>query len=403
MALALVGVPIGMYLSHFFPVVKWSHLIMLVSFAFSANWGPLKNVFQFRMPFSLIFIFLFELIALVYIIIGDGFGSQQFFYVAFVIVFSVAIGTHRGSVDYGNFPQVLFWTSLPCLIIGFGVSYFNMVVGDEAWYARRENDFYALEPFSVASGALINMFALICIQKKDVVGLTIKFALIAIGLYILLACEKRTPLFIFLIGSLFLFYEKNVSLKRLPRKVVWGSAISIVSFVSLYFFKPSFEEKVNAFCYNMYSGVLNLFGVTTVMDQSGSAIMRAQYREIAWDYIANQMDTIDYFFGAGFNSITQIDNPLIHIFIEMGLFGALAYLYIIVLIPLLAMKSKEKNVALKLCTALTIYSILSIMSSGNPYMYNKYIPICILSIVQYSLRNRTGHEKHFDSNKKLSR
>lgn len=392
MSLALVGVPMGMYLNHFFPIIKWSPIMMVISFLLSINWKFYRSYPYFLFPSSLGIVLFFIILLLFEIFLGDGFATTPFYQMLFVLTFIFALATHKKEVNYDIFPRVLFFSSLPCLILGIIVCHLNLVIGENAYFGRLENTFYALEPFSVAIGALMNMFSLICINHRTRLEYVLSIFFLIAGLYVISSCERRTPLFVFIVGVFYRFYSDFYSFEKIPKKLVI-TFVTCFSFVVLsYFFIPFISDRIDHFFSEMYLGIMNLFGNTSVSDASGSAIMRYEYRKYAYEYIDIHMNWVNYFFGVGFNKIVQIDNPILHIFIEMGILGVFGYVAIVVLYPLMIMKKKIQNSSVNLCVLLTLYAILSIINSGTPYMYIKYVPICILSVISYSLKNR-GHSE----------
>lgn len=390
MSLALVGVPMGMYLNHFFPIIKWSPIMMIISFILSINWNSLRSIHFFSIPISLGLLIVYALLLLFIIIYGDGFASTSFFYMLFVVAFSFAMATHKCDINYDFFPYVLFSVSLPCLLIGFFVCYLNMVVGAEANLNRLNNNHFALEPFSVAGGALTNMFSILILKmEKRNFYKNIFFTILLLGgLYVLSSCGKRTPLFVFIVGYVCLFYFKGYSFKHITVRNVRNVAFLFVAIVLSYFFIPFITIRVDKFFFEMYSGVLNLFGITSIRDTTGSAIMRVESREIAYEYIRTHMEWMDYFIGVGYNKIGQLDNPILQLFVESGIWGEIGYVYFIVVYPLIVIIKRISNTCVILCFLLSLHSIVSIINSGHPYMYNKYTPICILSVILLYYKKR---------------
>ena len=387
MSLALVGVSIGMYLNHFFPIIKWSPIVMLISFLFSVNWKFYHSFPYFLIPNSLGYISLFVFLLLILILYNDGLATTPFSHMFFVFAFCFALTTHKNNVNYDFFPRVLFLVSLPCLVCGVVVCNLNMVLGVDTYYERLENELYALEPFSVAMGALINMFSMLCMKKTKIESFLFIFLLIG-GLYVLSSCEKRTPLFVFIIGSLYYCYSKGFSFDLLPKKIVFGFTFVFGGGLISYLFIPLVSDRIDKFCFEMYAGVLNLFGNTSVRDTTGSAIMRAESREFAYEFIRTRMEWINYFIGMGYNKIGQLDNPILQIFVEAGIWGVFGYIGIIVVYPLTIIKKKFSNMCIILCILLSFYAILSIINSGNPYVFSKYTPVCILTVVVFYYKNR---------------
>ncbi len=82
----------------------------------------------------------------------------------------------------------------------------------------------------------------------------------------------------------------------------------LILFAGIYFWDNSVQKLVDQFFSNFSNGVLNLFGDTSVSDETGSAYIRVEMREWAYKYIEENYSLVNYVFGAGYMT-HWLDNP----------------------------------------------------------------------------------------------
>lgn len=378
-SLIIVGVPYGMYLNFFVPIIRWSPIMMFLSFVLTLNY---RNCFRLHFPLRarmFTIIVAFQLIMIAYgVVSGNGrMTSQYLSFHLYIIAICVALASNNPYyVNFHNFLYVLSW---PLSIFGAIACYIGLVGTDEAWRIKQTDETFSIESFTMTTGVLVNIFSGLILSKKNLI-LKIFFVLsMIIGLYVLLICDKRTPLFVLVLGScLYLYkvgYLKNVH--TIGKYVFPLVFLLIIIYVSI----PFVNEKVNYMVENFIRGVQVLFGNTDIQDFKGSAQGRINGRNWAINYISNNFDIFNYEFGGGY-LLKWIDNPLLEAYLDMGIIGVCGYFYIIVLYPmkvLLRTSAQHKNIlfAILLC----LYSIVSIINSGNPYLYIKYTTVAFLCYI----------------------
>ena len=134
-------------------------------------------------------------------------------------------------------------------------------------------------------------------------------------------------------------------------------------------------------------------GDTSVSDNSGSAIVRYESRLILYEYIMYNFHFYNYFLGAGYMAIGgQFDNPLLQAYSDIGILGFGGYLYFVVIYPIKQF-FKNLDVTTVFFLLCALYNVLTCISSGNPYMWNKYAPICLL-ILSVSLYRITPQKNN---------
>lgn len=80
--------------------------------------------------------------------------------------------------------------------------------------------------------------------------------------------------------------------------------------------------------------------------------------------------------------VKWLDIPILQAYLDMGIIGFFFYLYYVLLLPIISIiKASATNVAIQFASFNAFYSIFSAFNSGNPYGYNKWIPIVVLVFV----------------------
>ena len=365
---------------------------MFLAFFLTCNWG---NFIRWKFPLinsQLKLIICVQLLILFYGIIELTIDEHYLFFILYVIAYVLALSTNNTETSLGKLPKYMFSLSLIPLVLGVFVCSKNLVVGDEVWSLKKEITDYALEPFTVSQGALTNMIAGLCMSKTTKWEKLLFLMSLLAGSYVILSCGKRTPYIVFFATIIYYLYVK--SRKNINNIVKYLLTLTLFMFFT-YLIVPFFQEKIDGFFYNSYNGLLNLLGDTSVTDETGSALMRVYSRERAYQYISNNFGFINYIFGGGYSCIGQIDNPLLQIFVEMGLLGTFLYMYIVVLIPFKIARLRINNNTLILVLVSSFYPIVSIFNSGNPYMWTKWAPVATLIAISsaYILKNRNGRKK----------
>ena len=389
-SLSSIGVPLGMYFNYFYPGLKWSPIFMALAFIFTCNWGNLlRNKFPLMNGYFKLII-VAQLLVIFYGVIGSNTDNQILSFLLFTIAYVVALATNCNVKALDKLPQYMFFMSLLPLVLGTFVCLRNLVVGEDAWLLKQELDNYSLEPFSVSQGALTNMIAGLCMAKNKKWEKILFLIALALGTYVILSCEKRTPYIVFCMIVIYYFYVKS---KNSFKKIVPYAFVIFVLILLFYLFIPFFHDKIDDFVGNTYNGLLNLLGDTSVSDKTGSAIMRVHSRERAYQYITENFGFMNYIFGGGFLCVGAIDNPILQMYIEMGLLGASLYFYIVVYTPLKIAQKRINNNSVMLTMSLTLYSIISIFNSGHPYMWAKWTPVAVLVAVVMLYKLECKHNR----------
>ncbi|MDD5829554.1 MAG: hypothetical protein PUD10_10435 [Lachnospira sp.] len=380
LSLVLTGVPYGMYLNWLYPSWPWSPVFMIISIILLFDF---KSINRWSMPRILKVIIFFQLLMITYGVFSgnEGMSSKYLSFHLYIISLCFCLKTCIGK-DYDNFSHVLFFCSIPLSILGAVLMQLGMVVGETAWMLKQEDEDYSIEPFTVATGVLINLFSALVMEKKNRYYKILFFILLIIDLYVLFGTTKRTPVFVAIMGTFLYLYKTHAF--TLNRNAIMGNILLcfFVLFI-VYLQIPAVQEMVDGFFDNFTKGVLVLFGDTSVSDATGSAEARVRSREFAFQYIDNNFALEDYIIGAGYMT-RWLDAPLLQSYLDMGIFGFFLYLYIVIIYPLNTIRIKEPDKALLIAIMVSLYPILSCLNSGNPYQYIKYTAVCLIAYFSVS-------------------
>lgn len=391
--LTITGVQWGMVLSYYVPyislfsysiIIPGSAVTMAISILFLFN----KNSFiEKKLPsFNKILAvnLFFQLLMLVYFCFNQNRSEGYLVFHFYIIALIFALSSLKKDFDYSKLPNYLYFSTLILLIWEAWMCNKGYVVGDYAW-EQRQLKHYALEPFTFAHGALINIFSALCLQtnKRLLKKFLVVFSII-LGIFVMFICNKRTPIFVLFIGIIFFFYWKGLISFKIKRRVFFIFLLSIIIAFIGFFVSPWFHEKMISLANNMYAGILNLLGNDSIQDATGSAMERVGYRNFAYNYINDNFNFFNILFGGGY-AILWLDSPLLQSFLDMGLLGFCLYLFLILIYPARLLLIKHDEPTFNLARLLSLYALLSVFNSGHPYMWIKYAPICILSVIYCNL------------------
>lgn len=379
-ALAITGVPLGMYFNYLFPIIEWSPFFMLASVAAIINY---KNLSNFKFPsindfFKIVLIF--QMLMVVYGLFSSKMTTKYLNFHLYILLLVVALSSRKR--DYRilkNTIVFVFYLSSVCSILGAYFLAKGLIVGEDAWDLKQQIDNYALEIFTVCLGAIYNLISAIYLVKNRVSYFYVVYLMILIDFYIVIFSGKRTPVFVSIMSILISFL---ISISKVKLKSVGNAILGFLAVISLFILLYSridiFSTQVDKFSLNFINGVFNLLGNTEIKDASGSALYRFTQRQWVYDYIDNKFSLFNYFLGAGYMT-RWIDNPILQSYLDMGILGFCLYLYIVVVFPIKTILRGNANKLIVFAFLLCIYNILSSINSGNPYMYIKFVAPIILA------------------------
>jgi hypothetical protein len=376
-SLSLIGVPLGMYFNYLFPFVKWSPVFMFISVILIISY---KNFFLGKLPsynkwFTMVIAF--QLLMLLYGLCSNNLTFQYLSFHVYVILLSFALASNQNNVSYDKIILFTFYISALCTLFGAYFMWKGLITGEEAWQLRQDQEDYALEAFTVANGAIINYACALCLRFKNKILKILLWILFLLDVYVLFMSTKRTPVFVALIIAILYLYRTGSVNKVLIVHYLKILILIFIAFIVAYINIEALQQIIDKFVYEFYSGVLNIFGNTDIRDSTGSAIARYRNREWAYKYIENNFSIFNHVLGAGYMT-RWIDNPLLQSYLDMGLIGFIMYTWSILVFPI---KSyfKTTNILALFAFLLCIYNIMASISSGNPYIYMKHIPVVFLA------------------------
>lgn len=396
-SICLIGVPLGMYLSYFFPGVKWSHLNMLLSILLISNW---KNIFALRFPIRsriIAFVGVFQVLMLLYgIFSADKFIFDKYcIFQFFVLGLCVAYSSNSCSISFNKLPNYIFGLSFGVNICGAYLCSLGLVSGEEAFLMKLYDDNYVIDPITVSLGAAINVISGIFLDKNKTLLRVLFYIAICLAIYTFITTFKRT-LILFCMFAFFIYLYKNAKLNmHVVIKTFKILLIAILLFFILSLFDDEIGEKISEVCLHFYNGVLTLFGKKTTYDVNSSAVARVVQRDMAFLDFELNAKPINYILGMGYIKY-YIDAPIIESYLDMGILGLVGYFTIAVLFPLrcfLSMKTNKGYFLLPL--VLGFETMLEMFSAGNPYGYTQYVYIVLLGVTLeiFKKNNRQNYGK----------
>lgn len=376
MALILIGVPIGMYINYFMGnTTFFSNVIMLISLILIFNFKKFLSLNFNNLGKFFYYIIVFHIFCIFYLIYSEVFDFLLMHLCVIFLIFSLfTVDLNR--INIQRIILYTFWLSAVCSLLGLYFLSKGMVVGRDAWELRQNNENYALEIFTISYAAIVNFSCVFYyfLKKKY---LLFSFIMLFVDLFVVVSGGKRSPFvvmfFIFILW--FMLSDKEDKIK-------------ILSILSLFCIIISFILLNNNFLYtylfniidNTLLGIQVFLGNVEVQDQTGSARFRVEFREWAYNLITNHFDIHNYIFGYGYMT-KWIDNPVLHSYIDMGIYGFFSYVFIVIYYPISIYIKYGKTKEVLLFFTFCIYSIVTCLNSGNPYLYSKYFPVILLGLI----------------------
>lgn len=161
--LVSIGVPLSMYLNFCTDMNIWSPFIMFLSIILLVY----KKIIFFHIKTEYSLLFIFQLIMVCYWFCSSKASIQYLCFHFYIIALIFALSTIK-RIQMEEVLRYSFFFSIPLTIFGLIVCQLGLVTGPLAWTLRNANENYALEPFTISSGALIGYYSGLCMLKKIV-------------------------------------------------------------------------------------------------------------------------------------------------------------------------------------------------------------------------------------------
>lgn len=382
MACMLCITPCGMYLNYFLGGEAWSNVVAVVSVALVANW---RNVVSLRFPSRSNLFILFSLFFLVclFYALASGFKGMEkviyfllFSFCAYVAFMSTSVGR---DFDLDEFLWVALLLSSSLALLNFYCLVNGLIVDYGDVEAMKYEDRNILERFTMSSGSVVNVFVALWAYRRrclpDVISWVL-LLLVLIDFYVILAFGKRTPLVVSFVSTAVFVFWGNLSFK-----INWR--VIVVAFVAIPLLDSDlFSENFDSFKVRFVSGVSEIFTGEDVGDVQTSGLARYELRKRTWRRMASEFSFLNYVFGKGYNSLGQIDNPLLQAYFEMGLVGFGAVLWS-VLMPFVLLFGRWRRLwYIQFAAMCPLYQALAVFNSGNPYFFGRWsaLGVCLFIV-----------------------
>lgn len=379
LSLSIIGVTIGMLLNYFFPVVKWSPIVMSLSILLLLD----KNIFvkSLKPNKFLVAIVFFQLFMILCSIVSDysspvfnKYLSYHLYIIAIAVVFA-----KNSDLRQINFLTSLFVVSSFIAIIAAVIAYFDLVRMD----ILLRKDEAVLELFTLNITSYANLLSGICLfrNKKIFFKLAIIF-FILIDFYVVVKSGKRS-FFAAIFMSIFIYMYKY---KCIVRGFLCGVSLFIVLFIAM----PQVRDSTIGMFSRSLDGIATVFinkNKKYDFDKNDSAVIRRYNKQKIFDDLEERYTVLNIITGMGYY-YAYIDNPLLESFLDMGIIGLIFYVYIVIVVPILYFRKVKGGDDFSLFLLLnSMMNITIILTNNNPYQYFVYTPICLMAMRYDELNN----------------
>lgn len=386
-SLSLSGVTLGMYVNQLLSTGGGvgSPLLMFMSFVLLTNWKRLVSMKSNVFHTPLIWLIVFQCVMILYGVMSNegNMTSQYLSFHLYIIAICLAYGSHTSYDFIYKIPRALFYLSLIAAFLGAYFCSLGMVSGEDAYTLRNQDDNYVLEMFTVANGALLNWFSGLTFNKKNILEKILFAVALALDLYIVVTCTKRTPMVVMIAGTALYLYKNGLLTRAVFFKQAKYVLLAIVAIVYAYNSFPSFQEGIDSLFTRLYDGVGVLVGAEGTQHIEDSAQSRVALRELAYQYVTTQFGFFNFIFGYGYLT-AWLDAPLIEAYLDMGIIGFIAYFYFVIKVPITCMLKRNISKVGLMAIMFSLYTLMSAFNSGNPYAYIKYTGACMLLFLFYT-------------------
>lgn len=378
LALIIVGVPIGMFMNFFISNSSWSNILMFAGLLMIVRVSKLLKMELPSWNKNMALLLVFQFLCVIYFMAAQDPPRKYLNFHIFIMGLIFALS----SVDFKiiNIDRVISiaWVlSITCVLLDY-FCFAQGLVGDYTEVISIfNNDDNILERFTMSSACLTNIICSLFLSRKARWVQIIAVLSIILDFYIITLIGKRTPLIISFVIVVSYLLKNRISFKL--SYIVY--AILIYFIVVYVFFRNSVVNvQLTSVIDNIGRGVEDMISGSET-DDFGSAVARYEARVFAIDYIRFNFSPLNYIFGGGY-MVKWLDIPILQAYLDMGIIGFFFYLYYVLLLPIISIiKASATNVAIQFASFNAFYSIFSAFNSGNPYGYNKWIPIVVLVFV----------------------
>lgn len=367
--LVVIGVPMGMLLNYFVPIVKWSPLIMIISILFLSDFSTIRNKIRINNSFKALLVL--QLMMIIYWFLLDNHLTLinylffHLFIIALVVVFSIS-----RKLQFCDYLKELFILSSSISIIAALLHFFNIIAVEN----QINGDDSILDVFTLNMAAYVSIISGICLLKKKwSILFCVQLIILAIDFYVIIQSGKRSY-FVSVFVALFFYAYK---MKYFIRSLIYLSSILLLLFVV----SPTVRTEFETISTRTMSGFTDVYGSKKVdYDENSSSSIRKNNQIKILNRVDREFHLGNYVFGGGY-LYAFIDAPWLEAYFDMGILGWILYTYLIILVPLTFLRRVNGDDKLSVFIFLnTLVNISVLLTNNNPYSYFVYTPICLIAL-----------------------
>lgn len=282
----------------------------------------------------------------------------------FAVIIALA-STKTDENKLWNKNSAFFLTGI-CIVLIF---FTNNIIGKESFYGRGGIGYTNNYPVLAASMLITLFYSLTFYKYKSKITYFIINAVLSVMVMLnVFSAVSRTAIMGFLL-AIVIFVLKRSSRKYNKAFILFAFFACIIMVITV----PSFEEAFEAVKDLFARGINSLLGINANTKTEISAFTRKELREEAFAKIANEMHFKEFLFGFGYKN-KYLDFPILQIFMDLGLCGALFYDVIFIFYPLIKIIKKNNYSFLDY---IFIINSLNFISVGEPYDFIKLVPVIL--------------------------
>ena len=179
-------------------------------------------------------------------------------------------------------------------------------------------------------------------------------------------------------------YMKIVFPKKYIIKIITGIGFALVVgiiMINTPFIKTLFDQYMFSFTHALLGYVGKASGIynTGAIRNNTISNMLSEYK---WKY-----SITDYIFGKGY-MYASLDFAYLQVFMDLGVFAGLYYLYIQMILPIKMILKRPKDNMIFFLQMCVIFTTLENIFSGTPYGHTRFVPLILLLFFMNEDKNR---------------
>lgn len=282
----------------------------------------------------------------------------------FAVIIALA-STKTDENKLWNKNSAFFLTGI-CIVLIF---FTNNIIGKDSFYDRAGIGYTNNYPVLAANMLITLFYSLTFYKYKSKIAYFIINAVLSVMVMLnVFSAVSRTAIMGFLL-AIVIFMLKRSSRKYNKAFIVFAFFACIIMVIAVPSFQEAFETVKDLFT----RGINSFFGISADTKTEISAFTRKEFREEAFAKIANEMHFKEFLFGFGYKN-KYLDFPILQIFMDLGLCGALFYDVIFIFYPLIKIIKKNNYSFLDY---IFIINSLNFISVGEPYDFIKLVPVIL--------------------------